>query len=241
MLKNISLFILLLFCCGLTKAQNEDFKKELDVGVNFGANMASASFGTSFSSEPFKTKMWQRWTGGISMRYIVEKNLGLIVELNYSQQGWEQDFSDADATPAQQEFLSTLSHRHELNYLQIPFLTHIYFGNKVRFVFNLGPEVSFLINEKEIINKPLQDYLASGNISSGTMTAQYYRKADRKFEYGILGGLGLEFRTGIGLFVLEGRYVFGLSDFFNNTKADPFQQSANRTISVKATYYIKLF
>lgn len=222
------------------KGQQSEFKKELQIGVNFGANLTDASFGTSFTNSPFKTKIWQRFAGGVSAKYIVEKNLGLILEINYSQQGWEQNFEEKDAGASQAERNKTYKYQRELNYLQIPFLTHIYFGEKIRFNFNLGPEISFLLNSKENFSQELIDDLASGTITSRTVTDQYYRKVNKKIEYGLLGGLGAEFRTGIGIFVLEGRYILGLSDFFNNSKSDPFQQSVNRNISIKATYYIKI-
>ena len=235
------LFVVFLFVStNLVAQQNTEFKKELLFGVNFGVNLTDASFGTSYTNSPFKTKMWQRFAGGISAKYLVEKNLGLIVELNYSQQGWEQNFEDPDVSVTQAEFLKTLQYQRQLNYLQIPFLTHIYFGNKVRFNFNLGPQISFLINDKEVMNEELVNYLAEGEVSSNKVTDQYYRKINKKIEYGILGGIGMEFRTGLGIFAIEGRYILGLSDFFNNSKADPFQQSANRNISIKATYYIKI-
>ena len=64
--------------------------------------------------------------------------------------------------------------------------------------------------------------------------------ADRKFDYGIAGGAGLEVRTGIGNFILEGRYYFGLNDFYNNTKRDYFGRSAHATIIGKLTYLFDL-
>lgn len=242
---NPKLFAFILVCytscfLNISAQEKKDFKQEIQVGVNFGANLTDASFGTSFSNSPFKTKMWQRWAGGVSVKYLVEKNLGLIMEINYSQQGWEQDFSNPDASESEKAMLATFQYHRQLNYLQVPILTHIYFGNKVRFNFNLGPQISFLLNNKEEINEALSEYLASGNVSSSTTTEEYYRKIDKTFEYGLLGGLGVEFRTGVGFFVLEGRYIFGLSDFFNNSKTDPFQRSANRNISIKATYYFKI-
>ncbi len=169
--------------------------------------------------------------GRTRLRYISEKNLGLIVELNYSQQGWEENFKD------QPEF----SYSHQLNYLEMPVLTHIYFGNKVRFIVNLGPKLSYLMNDSENMNEALADYIASGSASSTFVTHQYYRSAERKIDYGLLGGLGLEFRTGIGNFTLEGRYSFSLGDIYNNKKSDYFNRSANRVISAKLTYYVKLF
>lgn len=223
------------------KAQDDEFKREWNIGASFGINLSQASFSKSSNPSPIKTSMWQQYQGGVGVRYLTEKNLGLIVELNYSQQGWKENYSDKNATPEQQEFLNQLGHTHQLNYLEVPFLTHIYFGNKVRFFINLGPKIGFLLSEKETFNNKLLEHLASGNVKERETTEQYFKKADRKFDYGIMVGMGLEFRTGIGNFSLEGRYTFGLADFYSNTKSDHFQRSANRVIGVKAAYYVKLF
>ena len=238
------LFILLLSALGLEnlKAQENEFKREWNIGASFGANLSQAGFGTSTNASPFKTSLWQQYQGGVSVRYLTERNLGLIVEMNYSQQGWKQNFVDKNEVNVElQELQKQLEHSHQLNYFEIPFLTHIYFGNKVRFFINLGPKIGLLLSEKETFNDKLLDYLASGDIPGKMVTEQYFMKADRKFDYGIMAGLGMEFQTGIGNFALEGRYTFGLADFYSNSKADHFQQSANRVIGIKATYYVKLF
>lgn len=243
MIKKV-LFILILATLGLEnlKAQQDEFTREWNVGVNFGTNFTQASFGTSLSPSAFKTSMWQQFQGGVNIRYLTENHLGFIIEMNYSQQGWKQNFKDKnEPDPAKQELLNQLEHSHQLNYLEVPFLTHIYFGNKVRFYINLGPKIGYLLSEKETFNDKLTEYLASGTVSGKFSTAQFYKKADRKIDYGILVGMGLEFRTGIGNFALEGRYSYGLSDIYSNSKSDHFQKSANSNIGVKAIYYIKLF
>lgn len=235
-----TLFILLavLGAIGTLEAQQNEFKKEWNVGVNFGTTLSQADFSDSRNTPPFKTKLWQQYSGGLAIKYLTENHLGLIMEMNYSQQGWQQKFEDADGNE-----IFDYEHTHQLNYLEVPFLTHIYFGNKVRFFINLGPKFGFLLSEKETFNDALLKHLSSGNITNErtASVAQYFKKADRKFDYGILVGMGMEFRTGIGSFSLEGRYNFGLSDFYSNKKSDHFQRSANRVIGVKATYYIKLF
>ena len=53
---------------------------------------------------------------------------------------------------------------------------------------------------------------------------------------GLVGGMGVELRTGIGNFVLEGRYYFGLSDFYGNSKSDPYSRSAHSYIGGRLTY-----
>lgn len=228
--KYIFLLLFTVFCIVSLNAQNK-FKPEWSVGVGFGPTFSSVDFQRPVKNENLRTKNLQQYFGGISVKYVSENHLGFIAELNYSQEGWEQFFQD------QPQY----EHSHKLNYLELPFLTHIYFGNKVRFIINLGPKVAFLLSDSEKMNDALVDYLGSGDYPANTVTYQYYHMADKKIDYGLMGGLGLEFRTGIGSFSLEGRYYFGLGDIYNNKKSDYFSRSANRVISAKLTYYVKLF
>jgi hypothetical protein len=62
---------------------------------------------------------------------------------------------------------------------------------------------------------------------------------EQTFDYGITGGMGFELRTGIGSFIVEGRYYFGLSDLLGNSMEDFFQSSHNQIIGLKLTYLIK--
>jgi hypothetical protein len=233
--KSILLLVSILFTLAVSSQDNK-FKSEWNVGVGFGPTFSSVDFEMPRSTERLRTKSTQQFFGGIAVRYLSEKNLGMIVELNYSQQGWEQDFRVKD-NPSYAGF----THKHKLNYLELPILTHIYFGRKVRFVFNLGPKIGFLLSDSEEMSQELLDKLSGGEFPAGLVTDQYYRMAERKIDYGLMAGLGLEFRTGIGSFMLEGRYTFGLGDIYSNSKADYFSRSANRVISAKLTYYVKLF
>lgn len=229
--KNKIIFYLLCLLPLFANGQNNKFEPEWNFGVGFGPTFSSIGFSNTLSNYTrVSTKTWQQYHGGVAVRYISEKNLGVIAELNYSQQGFIQDFGD------QKDF----AYSRQLNYLELPLLTHIYFGNKIRFVVNLGPKLSFLLSDTENMNKTLADYLASGSVPNSITTDHYYRPIERKVDYGLMGGLGAEFRSGIGNFLLEGRYYFGLGDIFNNSKADPFSRSANTVMSVKLTYYVKL-
>lgn len=212
-------------------AQSDKFKPEWNIGVGGGPTFSSLDFQGFYGQGNVSTKNYTQFHGGVAIRYIAERNVGVIAELNYSQQGWKGEYKD------QPQF----EHSHRLTYLELPVLTHIYFGsNKVRFIANLGPKIQFLLSEKEYINDALANSLV--NNEDGLVTLQYNRKAERKFDYGITAGLGMELRTGVGNFMLEGRYYFGLGDIYDNKKnADNFSRSANRVISVKLTYYIKVF
>lgn len=104
-------------------------------------------------------------------------------------------------------------------------------GNGARFVLNIGPQIGFLLgeNEKQSASWHPKD-------RPNGVIWQYGKMAEMKFDYGIVGGGGLEVRTGIGNFLLEARYYFGLSDFYHSTKKDPFSRSAHSYIAGRLTY-----
>lgn len=223
-------------CLNLSGQSRKNFKPEWNIGIGAGPTFSSVDFQAgTINSEGVSTSTKQQLSGGISGRYISEKNLGIIVELNYSQQGWDEQFPSDDLN------YEGATYSRQLNYLEMPILTHIYFGRKVRFFINLGPKISYLISEKEEINDVLANYISSGNLPARKATDQYYKKIENKFDYGIMGGMGVEFRSGIGNFALEGRYYFGLSDIYSNSKSAYFGRSANQVISARLTYYTKLF
>ena len=65
---------------------------------------------------------------------------------------------------------------------------------------------------------------------------QYGKMVENKFDYGIVGGGGIELSTKVGDFLLEGRYYLGLSDFYKSTKKDEFGRSGHSYIGIRLTY-----
>jgi hypothetical protein len=212
-------FCFLLIAC-LANAQDESFTPEWAFGVNGGATFSKVSFS---SKVRIPQELFPQSTGGLTVRYISENHFGILGELNFSQRGWKE-LSDS---------IHLDKHTRSLAYIELPLMTHIYFalGKRVNFVFNIGPQISWFLNEK-IIETELN--------TSGEPPSYYNMGIQRKFDYGIKGGLGLEFKTGIGSFILDGRYYFGLSDIYNNTRADFFQASSNKVMGINLTYLFRI-
>jgi hypothetical protein len=209
--KSIALLTILITCFPLW-AQYK-FEPETFLGINGGQTFSKLDF-IPIVNQNSRNGV----NGGITYRYITESHFGLQVELNYSQRGWTGAF-DNTAT----------SYSRATSYLEIPFLTHLYFGKRsFRYFINLGPKIAYLLNEDE-----------SGSFSTLT-SSEIGKKVEHKFDYAICAGSGFELRTKIGCFLIEGRYSFGLSDIFYNSKADPFSRSSNQVISANLTYLIKL-
>ncbi len=210
--KNIFTLSLLFIGIHKTLAQN-DFVPEVAFGVNSGFSLSSVNFRPTV-----KQNNLQSANGGLTFRYITEKHFGLLTEFNFVQRGWKENLSD-----------TTLNYSRTLNYIELPFMTHLYFGKKkLRYIINLGPKIAYMISDKEIRNFT----------ENNTESPQHGKKIDNRFDYGLCFGTGFDLHTGIGHFMLEGRYHYGLGDIFSNSKKEYFARSANQITQITLTYLI---
>lgn len=200
-------------------AQN-DFQREFAVGVTGGATFSSVNF-----IPKVYQGMLQGYTGGLLLRWTTEKHLGLQLEFNYTQQGWKEEFPDY-------EDMGYVYNRTG-NYIEMPFFTHIYFGSKrVHFYVNAGPKIGYMFSESTESNL--------GDEKPNRINEQHGMPIKNKFDWGLCGGPGVEFRTDIGTFLVEGRFYYALGDLFSNLKSDVFAKSSEQTLSVKIGYLFRL-
>lgn len=200
----------------------------ISVGAKGGMSLSRVNFQSSVPQ-----KMISGAVVGATVRYIEENHFGLIGEVNFEQRGWNEDFSP----------LQGYSFKRQFTYIQIPLLTHIYFGSeKARFFINAGPEIGIMIGDKTSSNF---DYEHAGDNSDFQSN---YRKIEqftlpvkRKFDYGISAGLGLEISVAPKHALnLEGRFYYGLNDVFSNHKTDPFSGSSSMSIMITLGYNIRI-
>ena len=230
MKRNFYIIAMLLatFSTTCIKAQVESPRSMLEIGISGGANLNRMEFQPSI-----RQKLLQGYNGGISARYTSEKYFSMIcaaqVEVNFSQRGMKEDFDDGTSN----------NYIRRLNYIEIPLFAHVSWGKEQKgfqFFLNLGPQFGFLLNASEEYNG---EWETANRPSS--IRPLYGKAIENKFEYGIAGGLGLEYKSKIGNFFIEGRYYYGLSDVFHNSKTDDFGRSANTTIAARIGYSIRIF
>ena len=230
-MKRIFLPLLFLLLNTATFAQVGELRSNLAIGFNGGYNFSKVDFSPTIKQE-FETG----WTGGLTLRYTTEKYFALIcaaqLEVNFAQRGWNELIDDG----------SNNTYHRTTNYIEVPFMAHLGWGKEERglqFFINAGPQLGMFLNDKEFYGSSGEYPWQPENRPNG-INEQYGKAVEKKLEYGIVGGLGMEVKTGIGNFIIEGRYFFGLSDMFGNSKADPFGRSANTTITGKISYLIDL-
>lgn len=230
-MRRILTVLALIFATSSLVAQVGELRNEVAVGFNGGYNLSSVDF-----SPTIKQGLQPGYTGGFTLRYTTEKYFSLIcaaqLEFNFAQRGWNETIEDG----------TNNTYRRTTNYIEIPFFAHLGWGKEDRglqcFV-NVGPQIGLFLNDKEFYGYS-QEYPWNPNRRPNNINAQYGKEVENRLEYGIAGGAGVELKTGIGNFLIEGRYFFGLSDMYGNAKADPFGRSANTTITTKITYLIDI-
>lgn len=210
-MKKTFIIIAALFFSVIIYAQN-GFEPETYFGVKLGGNISGIISDPSISQ-----KINTGFTSGVAFKHISQKSLGVQIELNYKQSGWNENLD------------STNTYKRRLNFIELPFMTHINLGNQeTKFVINLGPYVSYLLSEKEKI------YLLEG-----AEEKDYYRKkVNNKAGFGLCFGLGISRQTSMGFFQVESRITSGFTNIFKNTTYSPLSSSKNFNAELSLSYMI---
>lgn len=182
-------------------------------------------------------------TGGVSLRYVCEKYFKTIcsvyAEVNYAKVGWTEDILDIENNAVLISGTGeALKYQRDITYIQIPVFAHLAWGREERgfnFFVNLGPQIGIYLNESTTTN--FDETTSTENDRVSNITAQYDMPVEKKLDYGIAAGAGMEYSIPkVGHFLLEGRYYYGLGNIYGSSKKDYFGKSNFGQIVVKASY-----
>lgn len=208
---------------GTIMAQVGQPRNDFAIGASAGYLMTRMDFTPTIKQSYKKSP-----TFGLTARYICEKYFtticGVQMELNFANIGWKELIEDGTDN----------TYSRDLTYIQIPVLMQMGWGYERRgckFIFEAGPQIGFNLGSTEHMGGTWDTTNRPNNV-----TGQYGLDVDHKFDYGIVGGAGIELSSSIGHFMLSARYYFGLGDVFDNSKKGIFGRSAHQTISARFTY-----
>lgn len=209
-----------------TASAETHYNPHISIGAHGGMSLSRMSFSPGVA---------QSWLSGafmgVTARYAEEKNFGIIGELNIDQRGWKERFNDNPE----------LEYSRRLTYIELPVMTHIYFGPKrFKFFFNAGPEICYMISSGISTNFDINNPTEAG-IASTRRVNQMKMDVKNKLDYGITAGLGMEWwATPRHSAVVEARFYYGLGNIFSASKADEFGASRGMSIQVTAGYNFRL-
>ena len=104
-----------------TASAQTHYEGNIAVGAKGGVTLSRLKFSPSVPQT-----MLPGFMAGVTFRYIEEKHFGVIAELNLEQRGWKEKFDGLN-----------YAYQRRLTYLQLPMLTHIFFGNKFFLTYNI--------------------------------------------------------------------------------------------------------
>ena len=222
----------------VAKGQIGDHRNTLSIGVNGGYNLTTVRF-----TPKVVQNMKGGFAGGFTMRYTVEKYFSTIAsvqaEVNFSQLGWKEDIKTIDNQPVINT-ITGVAEKYErtINYVQVPFMAHLAWGREnkgANFFVNAGPQFGFYLGEKTSSNFEFANRNTADRANS--VAAQDTMRVQKKFDYGITAGLGMEYAIPrAGRFQVEARYYYGLGNIYGDSKKDYFGSSNFGTITIKMAY-----
>ncbi len=183
----------------------EKFRGELAIGLRGGYQFSRVNYNVAIVQG-----IQEGFSGGLILQYLSQRQLGIQLEVNYSQRGL---------------LASTSAYRvsRQQDYLEIPFMTHFALGKKsFRVVLNLGSYLSFLLRET--------------TESLGSTPSYYLLDLGQRWTFGLTGGLGLALRSSIGVFQVEGKGAVGLTDLFNPAADEVFSRSPEQFFGWQVAY-----
>lgn len=225
MRKILSLLLLLLGCVGAAHAQTH-FDSRVDIGVRGGVTLSEVMFKPSITQ-----KFGLGYTAGLMFRYTEENHFGVIAEVNLVQRGWSEKFEKLP-----------YDYQRILNYVEIPVMSHIYFGKRGKFFFNAGPKVSFFVGDKIKSNFDYSNTTSLPNFNDkNRRTDQLAMDVSQKIDFGIVAGLGGEFsinrRNALNI---EARLYYGIGNVMPSGRQDTFSVSNQLSIGITAGYWFRV-
>ncbi len=220
-------------------AQVGDHRNDFAIGVNGGYVLSNVGFTPSV-----RQSMYGGFTGGLSMRYVCEKYFNTICsiygEVNYASVGWKEKILTGTDQPVINSNGLAEEYSRTVNYVQVPVFAHLAWGREQKgfnFFFQAGPQLGLYLGESTSKNYDTPNLATDGTGRSNPIIAQESMPVEKKLDYGIAAGLGMEYSNRhVGHFLFEARYYYGLGNIYGSSKKDYFGKSNYSNIVVKATY-----
>lgn len=223
-------------------AQVGEYRNDLAIGGGAGYVLSQVGFMPEVPQKQYDGLLF-----GLAARYTCEKYFNSIcavsAEMNLARVGWMEDILTPNDDPVINTYTG-LPEKYEraIYYMQVPVFARMGWGRErkgFQFFVQAGPQVGFYLGESTKSNFSFSQRNQAQRTSK--IVAQDTMSVERKVDYGISAGAGIEFSNRkAGHFMLEARYYYGLGDIYRNSKRDYFGRSNLTNIVIKFTYLFDL-
>lgn len=202
--------------CFTTSAVAQSF-----IGLRVGANLSNVALSGGVDIPDTKSLLGPAF--GIIAEIGANEMLSFQPELLYSPHGFGFEEESIIEEPLEIEI--------RYNYLQIPLLAKLKLGSEsVGIDILVGPHAGFGIGKITAESTFLGEKQKE--------TSSWEDAGQKKFDFGITGGVGLSFPAGPGKLGLDARYQLGLSNIIDEPDED--EKAANRVLQFGLSYLVPI-
>ena len=196
----------------LTLTQNS-IAQSVEFGVKGGPSFTSVAF-----QPVIEQKSMLNYHGGMGVRFLNKKKVGLQLELNYALRSFRENIDSVNYQG------------RNYRYLEIPFLTHLEFGkSKTKYYLHFGPHLGYALNAE-------REEMRNGEITTEPYELQPNR--DNRWDYGLSVGFGIGYDIGLGKLQVEARYMYSFGNIEKSLLVTRTSQPVN--IQFSAGYFVPL-
>lgn len=190
-MKKLLYTLILAGIAGTVVAQKPNIPAKKYLGINFGYGMS----GVMFQPDLKQTSYAGSYSGGLSFKYVGEKYMAFQAELNYTHRGYKKpEIGDSIYTRTYNSIMLPMMAQGNVTY------------KRVSVLLNLGCYASYMLNSKDQIKTKGITYKND---------YEFFLKRDRRYEFGVLGGVGLGLKLNPIMLQVESRYYYGLTNLYN--------------------------
>ncbi len=221
------LFLLLL-------AEGIALANQIQVGLHAGLSMPNIRGGTGIYSQGFRSRTGPYF--GLFADFQFETHFSLRAEINYASQGGKRDGIQPITInlpglmlPPGTILYADFFNEAILDYIEIPVLLELSWGEKPHFFMNAGPYVGFLIKAKTVTSGMSSIYLDPGGGFPLLLPPAYQplppvsfdattdvKKDINDINAGVAGGAGVSIRLGPGDIVAAFHFSWGMTNIQKN-------------------------
>lgn len=190
------------------------------VGVRGGYGIGNARFVSAKETK----NLFGLLSGGVSAKYFSDiKFVGAVqVDLQYFENGFKYDLlKDSDS-----------SYMRTVNTIELPLMwqPHIYIMNRNGRIFmNLGLNLGYNVSSYETYTSKENGVYYEGEY-------EFKLVRDNRFNYGLVGGIGISVFHKRFEFVAEGRYYYGYSDILKNYTQYPYNPMRSPVDNINVSF-----
>ena len=219
---------------------------QVQVGPKLGMNLSKINDGEKVeegTSEPFAVG----FNLGVATSFEITENFSFAPELIFTQKGSRLTAEGTDqffdgVADVEMEF--SYSEKIKLNYLEMPVLARVAFGNTVKGYVNAGPSLGYWLGGKTVYEEEFNGESDSdeykikfvSEYDEDSDDAEILKDEANRLEVGALVGGGLMLNTGAGDILLDVRYQAGLTNMIDFDEDD--EQFKNNSLSFSVIYLL---